>query len=54
MITVCGVTGGVLMHRFNLLQQACETWVAALASAPFVLAYPLFMVIFGRTPGPSS
>src|SRR6185437_14922950 len=25
-----------------------ETWVAALASAPFVLAYPLFMVIFGR------
>jgi NitT/TauT family transport system permease protein len=48
MITVCGVTGGVLMHRFKLLQQACETWVAALASAPFVLAYPLFMVIFGR------
>src|SRR6185437_7834713 len=48
MITVCGVGIGVLMHRFKLLQQACETWVAALASAPFVLAYPLFMVIFGR------
>ena len=36
------------MHRFKLLQQACETWVAALAAAPVVLAYPLFMVIFGR------
>jgi ABC-type nitrate/sulfonate/bicarbonate transport system permease component len=40
--------GGVLMHRFKLLQQACETWVAAMASAPVVLMYPLFMVIFGR------
>ena len=48
MLTVCGIAGGVLMHRFRLLQQACETWVAALASAPFVLMYPLFMVIFGR------
>jgi len=33
MITVFGVAGGVLMHRFKLLQQACETWVAAMASA---------------------
>jgi NitT/TauT family transport system permease protein len=48
MLTVVGVAGGVLMHRFKLLQQACETWVAALASAPFVLMYPLFLVIFGR------
>ncbi|HVV61834.1 MAG TPA: ABC transporter permease subunit [Pseudolabrys sp.] len=48
MITLCGVGIGVLMHRIRLLQLACETWVAALASAPFVLAYPLFMVIFGR------
>ncbi|MDO8875929.1 MAG: ABC transporter permease subunit [Pseudolabrys sp.] len=48
MLTVVGVTGGVLMQRFKLLQQACETWVAALASAPVVLCYPLFMVIFGR------
>ena len=36
------------MQRFNLLQRACETWVAAFASAPLVLTYPLFMVIFGR------
>ncbi|HEU4661543.1 MAG TPA: ABC transporter permease subunit [Pseudolabrys sp.] len=48
MITLCGIGIGVLMHSIRLLQQACETWVAALASAPFVLAYPLFMVIFGR------
>jgi NitT/TauT family transport system permease protein len=48
MITVFGVGIGVLMQSFKLLQQACETWVAALASAPFVLMYPLFMVIFGR------
>lgn len=48
MLTVFGVAGGVLMHRYKLLQRACETWVAALASAPFVLMYPLFLVIFGR------
>jgi len=49
MITVFGIAGGVLMHRYRLLQQAIETWVAALAAAPIVLAYPLFMVIFGRS-----
>jgi NitT/TauT family transport system permease protein len=48
MVTVCGVAIGVLMQRFALLQRACETWVAAFASAPLVLTYPLFMVIFGR------
>ncbi len=48
MITFFGIIGGVLMQRYKLLQQACETWVAALAAAPVVLAYPLFMVIFGR------
>ena len=48
MITVFGIAGGVLMHRVKLLQQACETWIAAMAAAPVVLAYPLFMVIFGR------
>jgi NitT/TauT family transport system permease protein len=48
MITVIGVACGVLMHRHKLLQDACETWVAGLAAAPVVLAYPLFMVIFGR------
>jgi NitT/TauT family transport system permease protein len=36
------------MHRIRILRLACETWVAALAAAPIVLAYPLFLVIFGR------
>jgi NitT/TauT family transport system permease protein len=49
MLTIFGVAGGVLMHRFKLLQQACETWVAAMASAPIVLMYPLFLVVFGRS-----
>jgi NitT/TauT family transport system permease protein len=49
MITIFGVAGGVLMHRIKLLQRACETWVAAMASAPVVLMYPLFLVIFGRS-----
>lgn len=49
LLTVFGIAGGALMHRYNLLRQACETWVAAMASAPIVLMYPLFMVIFGRS-----
>jgi ABC-type nitrate/sulfonate/bicarbonate transport system permease component len=49
LLTVIGVAGGVLLHRFLLLRQATETWVAALASAPTVLLYPLFLVVFGRS-----
>jgi ABC-type nitrate/sulfonate/bicarbonate transport system permease component len=49
MLTVFGIAGGVLMHRIKLLQRACETWVAAWASAPIVLMYPLFLVIYGRS-----
>jgi NitT/TauT family transport system permease protein len=48
MITVFGIAGGLLLNRYELLRRACETWVAALAAAPIVLAYPLFMVLFGR------
>jgi NitT/TauT family transport system permease protein len=48
MVTAFGIAIGVVMQRFALLQRACETWVAAFASAPLVLTYPLFMVIFGR------
>jgi NitT/TauT family transport system permease protein len=48
MVVVFGIAGGVFMHRVALLRKACETWVAAFAAAPVVLAYPLFMVIFGR------
>jgi NitT/TauT family transport system permease protein len=49
MLTVVGVSAGVLLHRVRLLRIACETWIAALASAPIVLLYPLFLVIFGRS-----
>ncbi len=49
MITVVGVLVGLLLYRVALLRQATETWVAAMASAPTVLMYPLFLVIFGRS-----
>jgi NitT/TauT family transport system permease protein len=49
MITVVGVSLGLLLFQVNILRQATETWVAALASAPTVLMYPLFLVIFGRS-----
>jgi NitT/TauT family transport system permease protein len=49
MIAVVGVLLGVLLYRINILRRATETWVAAMASAPTVLMYPLFLVIFGRS-----
>ena len=48
MITIVGVALGLLLFRVDLLRRATETWVAAFASAPTVLMYPLFLVIFGR------
>jgi len=49
LVTVFGVAGGVLLHRYRLLRLATETWVAAIAAAPLVLMYPLYLVIFGRS-----
>ncbi len=49
MITIVGVSTGLLLRRVTLLRRATETWVAAFAAAPVVLAYPLFLVIFGRS-----
>src|ERR1051326_3035434 len=48
LVMVFGVGGGVLLYQFRLLRMATETWVAAIAAAPLVLAYPLYLVIFGR------
>jgi len=48
LLTVFGVAIGAFLHRVRLVRLACETWVAAMASAPLVLLYPLFLVIFGR------
>jgi NitT/TauT family transport system permease protein len=49
LLVVFGVGLGVLLHRVRLLRMATETWIAAMASAPTVLMYPLFLVIFGRS-----
>jgi len=49
LLAAAGIGGGVLLHRFRLLRAACETWIGALAAAPVVLMYPLFLVIFGRS-----
>ena len=49
LVTVLGILTGMLLYRFTALRAATETWVAAMASAPIVLMYPLFLVIFGRT-----
>jgi NitT/TauT family transport system permease protein len=49
LLAAVGIGLGALLYRFNILRLACETWVAALAAAPIVLMYPLFLVIFGRS-----
>jgi ABC-type nitrate/sulfonate/bicarbonate transport system permease component len=49
MITVVGILAGIALYRFELWRRATETWIAAMASAPTVLMYPLFLVIFGRS-----
>ncbi len=48
LVTFVGVPLGVLLQRVTDLRLAFEGWVAAFAAAPIVLAYPLFLVIFGR------
>jgi len=49
LLAVVGISLGALLYRFRILRLACETWVGALAAAPIVLAYPLFLVLFGRS-----
>ena len=46
-----GVPIGLWLHRSPWAGRAYETWVASIASAPIVLLYPLFLVIFGRNAG---
>ncbi|WP_168879672.1 ABC transporter permease [Rhizobium sp. P28RR-XV] len=48
LVAVFGISIGVLLDRLQTLKRATETFIAAFAAAPIVLAYPLFMVIFGR------
>jgi NitT/TauT family transport system permease protein len=49
MLSVAGISIGVLLHKSRIARLATETWIAAVASAPLVLMYPLFLVIFGRS-----
>ena len=49
LLTIFGTSIGALLHRFKLLRLATYSWVGALAAAPIVLLYPLFLVIFGRS-----
>ena len=49
MIVLGGIPIGLLLYRFAKLRTAFEPWLAALAAAPLVLAYPLFLVLFGRS-----
>ncbi len=44
-----GVPIGTALYRWRPLRLAIEDWVAALAAAPLVLAFPLFLVLFGRS-----
>jgi NitT/TauT family transport system permease protein len=45
-----GVPVGALLHRSPLWRRAMEDWVGAMAAAPIVLAFPLFLVLFVSSP----
>jgi NitT/TauT family transport system permease protein len=47
--TVFGVLAGFLLWRYKLIGTSYETLLAALFSSPVILAYPIFLVTFGRT-----
>jgi NitT/TauT family transport system permease protein len=49
LLALVGISLGALLYRLRILRLACESWVGALAAAPIVLMYPLFLVIFGRS-----
>ncbi len=49
LVLLVGVPLGLLLYRAPRMRAAFEPWVAAWAAAPLVLAYPLFLVLFGRS-----
>ncbi len=49
LVIIVGVGFGIFLHERRILKLAVEPWIAAAAAAPIVLAYPLFLVIFGRS-----
>lgn len=46
--TVVGLFVGFLLWRYRLLGTSYEVLLAALFSSPVILAYPIFLVTFGR------
>jgi ABC-type nitrate/sulfonate/bicarbonate transport system permease component len=50
LVALIGIPLGTLLQGVPLLRKATETWIAGMAAAPIVLIYPLFLVIFGRSP----
>jgi NitT/TauT family transport system permease protein len=47
--TVFGVSAGFLLWRYRIVGSSYEMLLAALFSSPVILAYPIFLVTFGRT-----
>ena len=47
--TLVGTGLGAALFRWPVMRLAFEPWVAVLAAAPLILAYPLFLVLFGRS-----
>jgi NitT/TauT family transport system permease protein len=47
--TVFGVFTGFLLWRYKLIGTSYEMLLAAIFSSPIILAYPVFLVTFGRT-----
>ncbi|QWW72376.1 ABC transporter permease [Rhizobium sp. WYJ-E13] len=43
-----GIPAAWLLYRYKEFGQAYESWLGALFSAPIILLYPLFLVVFGR------
>ena len=46
--TIFGVLAGFLLWRYKLIGTSYEMPLAALFSSPVILAYPIFLVTFGR------
>jgi NitT/TauT family transport system permease protein len=46
--TIFGVLAGFLLWRYQLIGNSYEMLLAALFSSPVILAYPIFLVTFGR------
>jgi NitT/TauT family transport system permease protein len=48
LVATLGIGAGIVLYKIRTLRLAVETWIAAMAAAPIVLTYPLFLTIFGR------